>query len=78
MARLSTGRTTFAIAHRLSTVLSADLIVVMESGRVVERGTHSELLALGGAYARLYAAQFREEDGEGNGTNAEDAFAADR
>jgi len=61
LARLATGRTTFAIAHRLSTVLNADQILVLESGRVVERGTHSQLLEMNGAYARLYAAQFEGE-----------------
>ena len=60
---LMAGRTTFAIAHRLSTILAADLILVFEEGRIVERGTHFGLLSAGGAYARLYAAQF--QDGEG-------------
>jgi ATP-binding cassette, subfamily B, bacterial MsbA len=56
---LMQGRTTLVIAHRLSTVIRADRIVVMEAGRIVEEGSHSELLALGGAYKRLYDLQFR-------------------
>ncbi len=58
---LMAGRTTLVIAHRLSTVVDADLIYVMEEGRVTERGSHDELLARGGSYARLHALQFAEE-----------------
>jgi len=53
------GRSSLVIAHRLSTVLRADLILVMDRGRIVERGTHEQLLAVGGLYARLYDEQFR-------------------
>ena len=58
---LMKGRTTLVIAHRLSTVQNADLIVVMDQGRILEQGTHSELLARSGAYAALYQMQFRGE-----------------
>ncbi|MGW7102321.1 ABC transporter ATP-binding protein [Streptomyces sp. NPDC054838] len=60
MARLAHGRTSFVIAHRLSTIRDADVILVMESGSIVEQGTHDELLESGGAYAGLYAAQFAQ------------------
>ena len=67
MAALRSDRTSFVIAHRLSTIRDADLILMMESGRIVERGTHEQLLAARGPYHRLYAAQFR-----GSAENAAD------
>jgi subfamily B ATP-binding cassette protein MsbA len=61
LRRLREGRTTFVIAHRLSTIRSADQILVVEAGEIVERGTHEELIALGGRYKQLYDKQYRFE-----------------
>ena len=61
LSRVMAGRTNIVIAHRLSTILAADLILVLDYGRIVERGTHSELLAKGGLYANLYETQFRHK-----------------
>ena len=56
------GRTSLVIAHRLSTVRDADQILVVDEGRIVERGRHEELVAAGGLYAELYETQFRPHD----------------
>ncbi|MEG2310549.1 MAG: ABC transporter ATP-binding protein [Clostridia bacterium] len=61
MNKLMEGRTSFVIAHRLSTIKNADIILVMQHGKIVERGTHNELLQKNGEYAKLYNSQFSEE-----------------
>lgn len=75
LAEALEGRTAVVIAHRLSTVRAADQILVVEAGRIVERGTHDELLAAAGRYAELYRTQFAERDAERDG-EAPDAVPA--
>ena len=61
------NRTTLVIAHRLSTIENADMILVMEQGRIVEQGTHNELIEKNGAYSRLHSIQFKEHPQSANG-----------
>ncbi|MDO8933730.1 MAG: metal ABC transporter permease, partial [Rhodocyclaceae bacterium] len=61
LEQAAVGRTTLIIAHRLSTVMNADEILVLDNGRIVERGSHRELLDRGGAYAQMWALQQQEE-----------------
>ncbi len=63
LSNLMRNRTTFVVAHRLSTIMHADSIVVMDSGRIVEQGSHEQLLANNGTYKRLYDAQFKDQAG---------------
>lgn len=77
MSALREGRTSFVIAHRLSTIRDADLILVMEHGDIVEKGTHDELIAAQGAYWRLYRSQFERAASESEGPVESAADAAD-
>ncbi|MEE9615433.1 MAG: ABC transporter ATP-binding protein, partial [Anaerolineae bacterium] len=63
LLRLMEGRTSFVIAHRLSTIRNADKLLVINDGRIIERGTHDELLAQGGFYHNLYMSQFKGNAG---------------
>ena len=62
MDKLTVGKTSFIIAHRLSTIKNADLILVMDNGDIVEKGTHEELLKKNGFYAKLYNSQFEKTE----------------
>jgi ATP-binding cassette, subfamily B, bacterial len=66
LGRILRGRTSIVIAHRLSTILAADQILVLDRGRVVERGTHAHLLARGGLHTHLYETQFRGDRAQKN------------
>ena len=78
LGELLKGRTSFVIAHRLSTIRGADRIVAMQNGKIVEMGTHSELLALDGVYSRLYKMTYESEGGGDGHVNGEVALGTDR
>ncbi|RLI70365.1 ABC transporter ATP-binding protein, partial [Candidatus Heimdallarchaeota archaeon] len=67
LTKLLSGRTSFIIAHRLSTVRNADRIIVLKDGKIVEEGTNAELLARKGEYYRLYQLQFKNQEKDLNG-----------
>ncbi|MCH8187451.1 MAG: ATP-binding cassette domain-containing protein, partial [Proteobacteria bacterium] len=79
LATLMKGRTTLVIAHRLSTIVDADVIYFIEGGRVAEQGSHTELIAKNGAYARMYRMQYTDapDDATVGDAKAEDATADD-
>ncbi len=71
LARLMEGKTSIIIAHRLSTIRKADVIFVVNDGRIVEHGNHGELLAAGGLYSELYEIQFKQQEEESGALSLE-------